>query len=325
MLCLAACGGNASREEDGADTSATDMQIVVGRLDMVLAPTVTPSTVDSLLADTTTLRGIRAYSRILGDADTPPVLFARRIAHSTAVEAFYPMVSEVFPNLDNFTAIYSRACHNAAGQVAGEALFPDTVYTIISPYRQRVFAVGNYLFVATNHFLGSDNEAYEGFTEADRMMRTPAQMPYSALQGALRMRFPIADTDNINMLAALIYEGCVAFTLHEFLPDSPLHAILGIAESRWEEFRQNKSDIWKRMIENNVLFSTDPSLISRMTQMPVPTSVGQASFPAGTAACIGYALVAEISRRGSLPPIPERFKPTFYADGNVLRDAVGAF
>lgn len=316
---LSSCGGS-NDSLTPTDSSAINLT----RIDLLLSPGISQHDVETLLEDTLFQRGIAGYAMMTGYSGESLSSFTDNYAHSASVEAFYPLVKENLSDAMQFVSVYGQALQ-AAKNRESDIAFPDTIYMVISPYRQKVFMVDNYLYVATNHFLGSDSEAYEGFSDDDRALRTAALMPYAALQGVIRITYPAPAAGSVNLLSAMIYEGCVSYTLQQLLPKAPASSTACLAGRQWEILSDNKNKIWNALIENNLLFSSDAELISRLTETRNPMVTGAMNLPFGTASYIGYEMVAELDRKGKLPDISKRFSPDFYTDGNLLSFAIGTF
>lgn len=211
-----------------------------------------------------------------------------------AYDAFGPDVRRVFPDLEVAAAAYGEAAERARSLLP-DVDFPDTVFTIISPYRQSVVLVEGQVYAALNHFLGPDFEGYASFPAAIRATKTPERLPVEIAEAVIRSH-AAGEVPDGTLVAAMMHEGAVYYVLRQLFPDADEATILGFSSDDMRWLRDNEQALWRQLVESDQLFSRDPVVQSRLLESAA--EVGAAGAPPARAArYTGYRMACALMDR----------------------------
>ena len=132
------------------------------------------------------------------------------------IKFFYPDVAARFQSLDSL----QRCLNSIDINLRNYLNFPlPDIYTVISPYNQSIIALNDTaIAIALNQFLGSDYKPYSYYATYIRRFKTPAKMPYSIVEAALKIRYPYEPQDS-TLLERIVYEGMIAAAAKVVIPD----------------------------------------------------------------------------------------------------------
>lgn len=294
------------------------MRPVIIRLDSILSAKDIPDAITPEVA-----AGLRRYASVTLVDTIPESItdYALRLASSEGIRVFAPDVNARFNGLTDFSDAYAVANRIAKEQLP-DLNFPDTVYAVISPYRQQVFMIDSVMFVATNHFLGSGYPGYDGFSNSERLRREPTRMAPAVTEAIIR-----SENHDIpsNALAAMAFEGAVYYSLHQLFPSLPDSTLLGIPDDdiRWLDSRGQQ--LINSLAASEMLFSSDLSVASRIIDSPVTITLPDIVLPPHTGRYIGYRLVSAIASQNTEPTLTHFLSGSFYNDPALLQSAPSAF
>ncbi|MCM1111551.1 MAG: hypothetical protein NC336_10105 [Clostridium sp.] len=323
-----ACGGVGSsavgQEDEMSDLDSIGDPAVV-RLDSLIRPGMDAARAGELFAAHPEARdGIRRFARILGREGTEDSIFASDYASSRAVTFFKPDVDRRIPDLDRFRTNLRRGWARARRLCPGLVL-PDTVYTIVSPYRQGVFSVDSAtIFVAVNHFLGAEYEGYEGFSAPERASRETGRLAVAAMEGVIRNQIEPPGDVSPTAIAAMAREGAIVWTLAQVFPDVPDYLLLGMPKEDADWLEANSRDAFRALTEAGMLFTTDPSVVRQVAESPLPLRAGSVTLPPLSGRWLGLRLLRAVAdgEKGLTPA--EALSPQFATDPSLLQRGAAA-
>lgn len=306
LLSFSACS-NSKREPEVSPAH-------IERLDMAM--------INGVPADSVTMRDDLALLLTLFGVDSVHIgEFSDSISSWRPVAAFADAVTERMTDLTLPARQIARAKERWP-ELTTDIPFPKIV-AAISPYNQSVMIVDSTLYIATNHFLGSDFEGYEGFPEALRSTRTLGRMAPEAVEALVRSHFPAPEAGS-TMLQAMAYEGAVSYVVGYLcgLDDSQLSDILAIAPGNLSSFSKQEHEIWTSMAANDLIFSTDPAAVGRMLSVRATPVAGAGTDLPGAGRFIGYRLIETLMKNAGEPiPLAELLSAGTWGDENLLRRA----
>ena len=165
-------------------------------------------------------------------------------------------------------------------------------FTIISPFNQSVIVSDSTVFIGLNHYLGEQYEPYGYFPDYQRRRKTASRMPLDVAEAIVRTSFPYAPSAETGrtLLSRMLYEGAVAVAVARVADTDPDSAIGYTAgERQWLE--ENTDAIWRRMAEQKMLFSTDPSLARNILDLAPASTRLAPEAPGATGRHIGAEIV----------------------------------
>lgn len=225
-------------------------------------------------------------------------------AESAAMRMFGPIVNAEITSLDSVERVLGPAMNG----------FDTRPVAVISPYRQSVVThPDGYTFIALNHYLGPENEAYAGFPSYERKRKRLAMLPIDVMQALIAEKYSEQPSDDDTVLSHLLYHGALLDAVAKALPaETPDSTLLGMTaeELRWCE--ANEQRIWQTLIERKLLFGNE----GRRLIAPAPYSTAINAAAPGRAALFTALQIARSYEKATdtpLLPLPE-----FYADKQTL-------
>lgn len=234
----------------------------VVRLDSMIVSAATPDEVAALAADPVAAPALSLLDRLSADTGLPLPEYIESLRSGAAYRVFGPDVGSVFPDLRRQAALYASAVERSHGLMPGLDM-PDTLFTVISPYRQSVILTPGRVFIALNHFLGSDYPGYEGFAEGVRRLSRPDRVAVAAVEAMLRSHSGPDYQSGMTLAGAMFHEGAVAYALACLMPDADHGVILGFTPDEMKWLRSNERSVWTEAVNRDILFSTDRNLHNR--------------------------------------------------------------
>lgn len=143
---------------------------------------------------------------------------------------------------------------------------PPAVYTSTTDvaYESKVILNGRNMVVGLDNYLGQNHYFYEGvqgyFTQNMNAERMPVDV---ALELASHTVAPIQDR---TFLSEIIYYGKILYMADLWIPKAPEALIIGYTEDQWKWAMENEEDVWRYLIERELLYSTDASLKPRFIE-----------------------------------------------------------
>lgn len=250
---------------------ADDVSRPVGRLDLAVADPSTPLDADfgEAFAD---------WQQIIGFNGS-----RADYAALPAVRAFEPLVRREITSLDSVERVLGAAL----------ADFPDArLYAVVSPFNRTVVThPDGRVFIALNHYLGSDSEAYEGFPDYLRRLKTPARLPVDVVEAVVAAAVNERPAPDAALVNRLLYRGAILDAASRALgPQTSDDVLLGMTSDELEWCRANEERIWKTLIERKMLYSTDSAVTERLMRHAPRASLINADAPGATALYIALQL-----------------------------------
>lgn len=169
------------------------------------------------------------------------------------------------------------------------------VYTCIAGFNNSIITGDSVLGIGLDRYLGADCEYYKRLEiykyVADRM--TPENIVPDCIYGWAvsewdfsALRYP-AD----NVLSEMIHEGKLKYFSKCMLPETSGELLFGFTADQQKFCRNNESQMWQYLIENDLLFNTDKFTIRKLTGEAPFTSFFTNESPGRAAIWIGFRIV----------------------------------
>lgn len=228
-------------------------------------------------------------------------------AESDAMRMFGPIVNAEITSLDSVERVLGPALNG----------FDTRLVAVISPYRQSVVThPDGYTFIALNHYLGPDNDAYAGFPAHERKRKKLAMLPVDVMQALMAEKYSVRPSGDDTVLSHLLYNGALLNAVAKTLPaETPDSTLLGMTadELRWCE--ANEQRVWQTLIERNLLFDRFDNEGRRLfANAPYSTAINAAA-PGRAALFTALQIARSYEKATGTTPLPI---PDFYADKQTL-------
>ncbi len=211
------------------------------------------------------------------------------LAHNPIITVFGPDVMKRYVSVDTVAFSLGGVDKNIALLLPEVKVLP--YYTFITPYKTPYFATPRGMYIALNHYLGSDYEGYDGFPDYLVRNMRPEMIPYDVTDAYIRIYYPLSGYESATALARMIYEGAIVYAKMKCVPDASLHDALGYTQDELERLHDNESDVWGRLVSGELLYTTDTGKILGLTSVSPSSSFFSDEIPGGAGRYIGYRIV----------------------------------
>ncbi len=139
-----------------------------------------------------------------------------------------------------------------------------SVYSDVD-YRNRVIVTDSIVIIGIDNYLGADHPFYEGFYKyvKKNLKKDQIVMDLADTYAARWINEPKRNT----FLAELIYQGKKLYLKDLWVPSAEDSTKIGYTKGELQWAQDNTFYIWQYFVENELLYSTDPKLLSRFIAM----------------------------------------------------------
>lgn len=240
-----------------------------------------------------------AISFVTAAADGNVDSMLMEYAVSNAVTMFGPDISQRFTAEDSINRILGEIRAAMSDKLPG-LRWKDPV-GVISTYNQSVILTDSVSLIGLNHYLGEDYTAYSYFDPFQRHLKTQRHLPYDFAEALIANAFPYKPGDTPTLLERILYEGALLTAVNEVVPGDDIAESMGYDDDQWQWLNENESNIWKSLIDRDMLFSVDPTLADRMTRPAPKTMAVHPDAPGRAGRYIGYRIVQQWLRNNPNP------------------------
>lgn len=170
-----------------------------------------------------------------------------------------------------------------------------SVFTCITGFNNSIIAGDSLLGIGLDRYLGADCEYYPRLSIykyiAARM--TPENIVPDCMfgWGASEWDFSTLKYTADNVLAEIIHNGKLKYFEKCMLPETSDEMIFGFTPDQMKFCRNNESQMWQYLVENNLLFSTDQLTIRKLTGEAPFTGYFTKESPGRAAIWLGFRIV----------------------------------
>lgn len=285
------------KEKDRPDVKELVRQVEVERLDKDIFA------LDTMSPDLQKIHG--KYGRYF-DVYAEGVLNLGAVADTNFVQLFSlflkdPVMREVadsvqvaYPDMNKQKKQFAWAWAYYSYYFPGHVI--PTVYTHISGFNQSVIVDSAAIGVSLDNYLGEDCSFYSMLAVPvpmyARKKMTDNDIVRDALSGWISAEFPFRPQKN-DLISGMIYQGKIVYVLEKLFPEETQSWLLGFTKEQEEWCRQNESQIWGFLIENDYLFTTQQRLIMKYLNDAPFTSGMPAESPGKAVVWSGYQIVTK--------------------------------
>lgn len=246
----------------------------------------------------------------LGDVQSPQYESQRQRFRTDSIYCtVYDTVQHYFPDLATEEELLTAAFRNY------HLIFPKRqipqCYTHISGFNTPIVVGDSILSVSLENYLGADHVFYKKLSTYTYLLprKNRENIPYDAIRGWLISEFP-TPIHQKNLLNNITQEGKLLFIQQVLMPQAPPHLILGLTPEQYAWCEKNEKTLWKFMIEQQHLFSTQQTVIAKYLQNgPFFNFFGQGSSPL-VGKYIGWQIVKSYMNSNKATSIEELIKIT---------------
>ena len=176
--------------------------------------------------------------------------------------------------------------------IAPKHHIPD-IYFMLSAFFYPLVSIGDNMAVGVEGYLGSDYPFYDQvvYNYQKQTMR-PECIPVNIILQDLKQTYPSRFTQD-RLIDQMIYQGIIMYTAAALFAEQPEYEIIGYPKDKWQWCEKYEADLWKTMMDRQVLFSTDPAVqASFLSDGPFTSEISQDS-PARIGTWIGWRIVEQ--------------------------------
>jgi hypothetical protein len=187
---------------------------------------------------------------------------------------------------------------------------PPRVVGYVSRFNQGLFTVGRFVGIGLDQYLGSDCPYYKKMGVPLYLLqnKVPGRIPVDVMLAWASRDHPYNDSLD-NVLNRMIYNGMLAYFVDAMYPGMEESFKMGFSDDQLKWCRNNESQMWTFLVEEKLLFSTDPLVIRKLTEAAPHTGYFTTESPGRAAVWVGLQIVrsfAERNRDLSLPQLMQQ-------------------
>lgn len=160
-----------------------------------------------------------------------------------------------------------------------------------SGLNQNIVVSGEFLSISADKYLGEDYPLYaDYFYDYQRQNMHPGRVVPDILLGLLMSSLP-APSQQASLLDWILYEGKLRYILSLSLPYRSDAELIGYKEIQENWNKANETDIWKKILKEKHLFSTDRLIIDKyINEAPYTAPISDKS-PGRIGVWVGYQII----------------------------------
>lgn len=207
----------------------------------------------------------------------------------TAFEKVNTKVLETFNDVTDIEKDLSDA-FSIIHQTFPEITIPQ-IHFYVSGFNRAVMMTDNILAVGTDFYLGEDYAPYKEFTYDYLLHNMRREMISIDITTAFLFKNFGFDAKQNRLIDNMLYRGKILYVASQIMSEKKTKDILGYSTSQMEWAEKNESEIWKALVGQKHLFSTDVQLIGKyINDAPFTAPITQES-PGRLGVYIGWKIV----------------------------------
>lgn len=265
-------------------------------------------------------RPLKDYISIMGNGTDDLAGAIDTLAKSAAYKVFYPDVVARFVVADSIGRELGRFKKRLDNELPDVPL-PE-FYGVISPYRQSVMVTDSAVFIALNHYLGSDYPGYEGMELYRRVLKVPERIPFDVAEAVVAVRYPYHPSDDETVLSRMLYEGALLNAVEVLVGNGDCQSLIfGWDETQKEWAERNEANMWNMLVSRGLLYSTVQMDFDRLFSPSPATAVLSLDAPGRMGRFLGYRIVKSYRRVNDGAGLDYLLSAKFYNDPRSLINA----
>lgn len=175
---------------------------------------------------------------------------------------------------------------------------PPRVVAYISRFNQGLFTVGHFVGVGLDQYLGSDCIYYQQMGTPNYLVqkKEPSRVPSDVMTAWATSLYPYNDSLD-NALSRMIWHGQIAWFVDAMFPAVDEKLKMGFTPDQMLWCRNNEKQMWTHLVEEKLLFSTDPLNIRKLVEDAPFTSFFTSESPGRAAVWQGWQIVKAYAAR----------------------------
>lgn len=189
-----------------------------------------------------------------------------------------------------------------------------SVFTCITGFNNSIITGDSLLGIGLDRYLGADCEYYPRLNiyKYIAAKMTPENIVPDCMYGwaASEWDFSSLKYPADNVLSEIIHDGKLKYFEKCMLPESSDEIIFGFTPGQMKFCRNNESQMWLYLVENNLLFNSDQFIIRKLTGEAPFTGYFTKESPGRAAVWLGFRIVEAYMMRNPGTKIEEMINNT---------------
>jgi hypothetical protein len=175
---------------------------------------------------------------------------------------------------------------------------PPRVVGYVSRFNQGLFTVGHFVGVGLDQYLGSDCSYYQQMGTPNYLVqkKEPARVPVDVMYAWATSLYPYNDSLD-NVLSRMIWHGQIAWFVDAMYPGLEDRLKMGFTADQMKWCKNNEKQMWTHLVEEKLLFSTDPLNIRKLVEDAPHTRFYTSESPGRAAIWQGWQIIRAYSER----------------------------
>jgi hypothetical protein len=180
--------------------------------------------------------------------------------------------------------------------------YPDSlaprVVAYVSRFNQGLFTVGNFIGVGLDQYLGSECTYYQQMGTPQYLVRKKEakRVSVDVMYAWATQLYPYNDSLD-NALSRMIYHGQLAWFVAAMYPELGEQLNMGFTNDQMNWCRNNEKQMWTHLVEQKLLFSSDPMNIRKLVEDAPYTRFYTSESPGRAAVWQGWQIVKAYAER----------------------------
>lgn len=290
-IVMVNCGGKTKVSE----SSNVSVEIIRFEKELFSLDIYQPEVViDDLLSKYPDFMALFAH-RIINIGDTVKPLFITNLntyVTDKVVNSLYERSLEVFSDFSKQKHLLLTGLGNYKVHFPEKEL--PNVYTYISGLNQSVVTGEEILGVSIDKYLGAEeplyNKVYPPIPQYLKRNMEPNYVATDALRGWVASDISFTPVKN-NFLSKILHEARIMYIAKQIMPDVNDTLLWGFSNAQLQFCEESESEMWKYLIEQKILFSTDNMQINKFIEPGPFTKDFTMESPARAGVWLGYRII----------------------------------
>ena len=239
--------------------------------------------------------------------------------HDKYIREVYVESNKKYENIDAIKGDLTNAFNRY--QVAFPKKKIPTITTYLSPFYSNITATENNLGIGLHAYLGADYKYYPSTGQPMYLIKKfrKEHMVTDAIKGWLDSDY-MNDSTEQNFINQIIYQGKVLYALELLVPEAEDSIKIGYSAKQLDWVYDNEQNIWKVLVDNNLLFSNKPKLYLKFINDGNTTSGFPEEAPAKLGGFIGWQIVRSYMKKHEGMSLEQLFQ---LSDGKLILNESG--
>lgn len=174
------------------------------------------------------------------------------------------------------------------------------VVTLISGFSYPIVCDSFHIGISLDMYLGKDYRFYNTLEPPLpnylRAQMVKENVVVDAMKGWALSDYQV-DESVANVMMKIVSDGRIVLFLEKVLPEVSVEKRLGISKTQLEWCQKNEKNIWQFFIQNKLLFSADPNILSKYTNEGPTTNGFPSESPGNIGKYIGWKIVQAYEKK----------------------------